>query len=1051
MIKKVKSANGVLCIFLLVLAYSNVFGQEYDITRFDDDSGLPQSYVYSISQDSLGNLWISTGENLFSYDGFTFNPVQLPDSIPDRMISCCLRDGNVIWFGHAGGTVSCYNGKNFAIANESNKGFGRITNIVKGPDGKLWLSSSGKGLFTIDRKYKKVDMVFGKPAGEQISSFSFLLSGGMLLGTSSGAALWTGKTDPFELEKISGIPSSPVSSIVRAGKNQVYYISTENDGIYSLDLQKGSHEIRRIDSELNIQGVQSVFCDSKSNIWVSSFGKGLVKISSVTGEAMVFNTSNGFSSNNVKTVFEDREGNIWCGNFGDGLVRFTTRFFSVSQFERDSYGSNVISIYTDDRTRWIGTDRGLLKLSAQNGSIEKFYGPTGGLMNDSVTALTYHKGKIWGGTGSNGIFSVDVATGNLGKYSLSDGKLENSITCIVSCNGNLCIGTKKGLCIFNPGDGSKKWYTINQGLPHNYIIHLYPDASRLWISTKSRIVSYLEKGLVEKLTFDMGNSMATCSAILKDPLGRIWAGSNGSGIFIVEKDSVFNLTAEHGLISDFCYSLVFDGKHVWAGHKGGLSRIDISDFNIRRVKRFQNLKDVRFNQDAAIADKSGNLLFGTDAGLVFTNTIDNIERSEPPLLNITSVRINEEEIDVEAGKIVLPPGNYRIRISYLGSSLTDPEEVSYQSILNGYDRDWSEISSERSVYYPGLGAGDYTFLLKASSGQGIVTENPLKLEISVKMPVWKEWWFFPVMVVLWTSLVWVFLKRREKLLLREKSILEEKVKARTHEIECQKKEIEKQRDEIDEINLNITSSIRYARQIQKALLPPREILDRNLPENFIMHRPRDIVSGDFYWMAEKDGKVVFTVADCTGHGVPGAFMSLLGITLLNEIVNLAGITRSDQILNELRRRVVYCLSQQKRDIVTHDGIELSLCVLDKKARTIQFTGGMNDMIRIRDGKLEIIKADHLDVSVSYLELGDFTVRELDYRKGDMIYLFSDGYQDQFGGEFDKKFLKPHFYTTLVEIHKRPVLNQKELLEQKLSDWMKNHPQTDDITVMGIRF
>lgn len=1057
MIRQVKRDTGryqlLLYILLFVFKYTIVFGQDYDITRFDDDGGLPKSYVYSISQDSLGNLWVSTGEDVFSYDGFTFNSVRLPDSVSGNLITCCIRDGHLIWFGHADGTISCFDGKYFTIIDGENKAFGRITGISKGPDGQLWLCSTEKGLFTIDRNNKKVDRVIGNPSGEQVSSFAFLPMGGLLLGTSSGAAFWTsGKKDLLSTEKIAGIPSSPVVSIVKAGNTSLYYIATENDGIYSFDSESLRQEIRRIDAEQNIHGVQSVMYDSKSNIWIASFGEGLIKISSETGKARLFNTSNGFSGNNVKTIFEDREGNIWCGNFGNGLVRMSTRFFSVVQFERERYGSNVLSVYTDDSTRWIGTDRGLLKLDAMSGNVEKFYGQGTGLKQDSVTALTYSVGKIWAGTGSNGIFSVDIATGKLAKYNISNGILENSVTCIVSCNDNLCIGTKKGLCIFNPVDGSIKWYTINQGLPHNFINNLFSDdESRLWISTKSRIVSYLERDSTGKLPFDMGNSMATCSAIFRDPLGRVWTGSNGSGIYIVDEDSVFNLTSEHGLFSDFCYSLVFDGRHVWAGHKGGLSRIDINNFNIRRVKKFQNLTDVRFNQNAAIADENGNIMFGTDAGLIFANGNDVNDSSEPPLLNFTSVRINEEEVDFETGKIVLPPGNFRLRITYSGNTLTDPAEVSYQSILVGYDQDWSAISKDRSVYYPGLGDGYYTFLLKASSGEGNVTTDPLKLDIVIAKPLWKQWWFFPAMVLLWTTLIWLFLKRREKMLLREKRILEEKVKARTHKIESQKKEIEKQRDEIDEINLNITSSIRYARQIQKALLPPREILDRNLPENFIMHRPRDIVSGDFYWMAEKSGKVVFTVADCTGHGVPGAFMSLLGITLLNEIVNLAGITRSDQILNELRRRVVYCLSQQKRDVVTHDGIELSLCVLDKKKRTIQFTGGMNDMIRIREGKLEIIKADHLDVSVSYLELGDFSVKELDCRKGDMIYLFSDGYQDQFGGEFDKKFLKPHFYTTLFEIHKRPVLNQKEILEKKLSDWMKDHPQTDDITVMGIRF
>ena len=155
---------------------------------------------------------------------------------------------------------------------------------------------------------------------------------------------------------------------------------------------------------------------------------------------------------------------------------------------------------------------------------------------------------------------------------------------------------------------------------------------------------------------------------------------------------------------------------------------------------------------------------------------------------------------------------------------------------------------------------------------------------------------------------------------------------------------------IDEKNANITSSIKYASHIQNAVLPPIELIDKLLPDSFILSKPKDIVSGDFYWLAEKDNKIVFAVADCTGHGVPGAFMSLLGITLLNEIVNIQGITRSDAIVTKLREEVIHSLQQSRKDIATSDGMDIALCVLDKHQKRIQYTGGMNDLVYIRDRK-----------------------------------------------------------------------------------------------------
>jgi serine phosphatase RsbU (regulator of sigma subunit) len=255
---------------------------------------------------------------------------------------------------------------------------------------------------------------------------------------------------------------------------------------------------------------------------------------------------------------------------------------------------------------------------------------------------------------------------------------------------------------------------------------------------------------------------------------------------------------------------------------------------------------------------------------------------------------------------------------------------------------------------------------------------------------------------------------------------------------------------IDEKNANITSSIRYASNIQKAVLPPIELIDKLLPDNFILSKPKDIVSGDFYWLTEKDNKIVFTVADCTGHGVPGAFMSLLGITLLNEIVNIKGITRSDTIVTELRYSLIHSLQQSRKDITTSDGFDIALCVLDNQQKRIQFTGGMSNLIYIHDGNLSVVRADRNSVCVEYGNSGPFTMKEFDYKKGDVLYLFSDGYQDQFGGRQDKKYFVHRFYVELLDIHRLPMSKQKEILEKNLKEWMGDNVQTDDITVMGIR-
>jgi len=316
--------------------------------------------------------------------------------------------------------------------------------------------------------------------------------------------------------------------------------------------------------------------------------------------------------------------------------------------------------------------------------------------------------------------------------------------------------------------------------------------------------------------------------------------------------------------------------------------------------------------------------------------------------------------------------------------------------------------------------------------------------------LWKKWWFYSVLAALLVGLVYSYIKWRLHRLIKEKEILEEKVLKRTNEIECQKNELALQRDMIERKNASITSSILYASQIQNAIFPPEEFIHKLLPDNFVLSLPKDIVSGDFFWIAEKDNRIIFTVADCTGHGVPGSFMSLLGITLISEIVNILGVVESDEILTSLREKVIQTVQQNRKAITTSDGMDISLCVLDRKRHTLQFSGGMNDLIYIHHGKVQVLEADHISVSILYADYGKFSKKEIQIEKGDVLYLASDGFQDQFGGKRDKKFMRHRFHDLLAEIHELPMPVQKEVLEKRLHEWMGSTIQTDDITVMGIR-
>jgi len=302
--------------------------------------------------------------------------------------------------------------------------------------------------------------------------------------------------------------------------------------------------------------------------------------------------------------------------------------------------------------------------------------------------------------------------------------------------------------------------------------------------------------------------------------------------------------------------------------------------------------------------------------------------------------------------------------------------------------------------------------------------------------------------------------------------LEQKVKERTAEIEKQKEEIEAQRDsleeqrnmlseanaslahaykEIEEKNKHIEDSIHYAKRIQTAILPPDKYVDSLLHDYFILYMPKDIVSGDFYWLTRKDGRVYIAAVDCTGHGVPGAFMSIVGHDQLDHSVNVVGARKPADILNALNKGVTNTLRQSKSEVTVKDGMDIALCSIDYEKNKLEYAGAYNPLYLFRNNELMTLNADKFPIG-AFLgeELRQFTNHSLELNKGDMIFLFSDGYADQFGGPKSKKFMIKRFRELLHEIHPLPVKKQKEILEKTFLEWKKDLQQVDDILVIGIK-
>jgi serine phosphatase RsbU (regulator of sigma subunit) len=274
--------------------------------------------------------------------------------------------------------------------------------------------------------------------------------------------------------------------------------------------------------------------------------------------------------------------------------------------------------------------------------------------------------------------------------------------------------------------------------------------------------------------------------------------------------------------------------------------------------------------------------------------------------------------------------------------------------------------------------------------------------------------------------------------------LEEKVRERTERIEKQKEKIEEQKK-------HITDSIFYARRIQNAILPSFQYIDKYIPDYFILYLPKDIVSGDYFWMHEVDGLAMIAAVDCTGHGVPGAFMSIVGFNQMNYAVTVKKARKASEILDALNEGVISTLNENKSEGSIKDGMDMALCVFNFKEKKAEFAGANNPLLLVRDNQMIKIRGDRFPIGAFESDKAQkFKNNEIDLHDGDCLYLFSDGYADQFGGLENKKFMSRRFEEMLLQISSLPLETQKGILVEKLREWMGSNEQVDDILVIGIK-
>ena len=1041
------SAFKRISLFLVVGLLSSfaLQAQIYQFRNYGLEQGLPHRWVYTINQDPSGYLWMGTGTELARFNGFEFESNPTGDSLPTDLIYSSFHDSrDRIWFGYDDGSITVL--ENNKISNVENTGLSsRITAIAEDSRGNILIASQQNGMQVVDNSG---NIILWQDSFKftTITAMAPGRDGELLIGSFEGLYNYSyseGK-EPELIGPVTGFPRVTVDVIRNFGEKGIF-AGTREMGLFHLQEETAEgYTVVRPGSQslLGSARVQSVSLDKRENIWVSTWGQGAFKISNyfnpgINNEIRRISMANGLAANHVYGIFQDREDNYWFNTF-DGLSMLIDETFSFFPSFGEPFGKNIFAVHSDNNSIWLGGESGLLQIG-KNFEGAQFHGTGRGLPFDRVKALTScNRGDLWIGTEDYGIYRLVQGSEKAESFHQSANSLENTINDLI-CHDNILIAaTSNGVIEFNLSNGEIKNYRTNEGLTHNFIRSIYNDnENNDWVSTRGNRLMDITNNTVISTGVEL-----EFIAVTQDNTGNIWAATGRNGIIKIANDTIIQISSSDGLHSDFCYSLITgpDGD-IWVGHRLGLSRVNPETFFVRTYGTEYSISgDVNFNSVHKTSE--GILLFGTTEGLVSYNVSNEKPSFSPPLLNITSLLISDEEYGSPAG-VSLPYGSYKIRIEFIGLNFADPGKVMYQYKLDGYDLDWSDLSPQRYAYYSRLDDGNFTFLVRAYSAEGVVTETPMSLLISIEQPFWKKWYFYLSLISLTILLIYMIIKIRERNLRLEKERIEIELEIRTREVVEQKAEIEHK-------NKDITDSINYAQRIQASILPPVSKIEENFNESFVFYQPRDIVSGDFYWFDKTtESKFLIVCADSTGHGVPGAFMSMIGTTLIKDICMREDVNSPSEVLATLDMEITSTLNQNSMGKST-DGMDITVCEFDLKTHYLRFSSAMRPIMILHKGEMLYLRGSRSSIGGYINEEKEFENQGYQLQPGDIVYLFSDGYTDQFGGPLGKKYKIVRLKNLLSDICMKPMKEQQEHVRNNFNLWKGDFEQVDDVLFMGIK-
>lgn len=858
-------------------------------------------------------------------------------------------------------------------------------------------------------------------------------------------------------------------------KDGSIFIATQEIGFYRYFVRNGTPIIAEVKSRYDnyLKNSQIIGGRLLHNglFALNTVRNGLIIIDSKANIIQIIDQNSGLRDNEVKQVFQDNNNQLWLAlNTGISMINYNSGVW-VYDYNTGLFG-NIQSVALHKKNLFVGTSIGLFKRNIYPSDkifkffsqVEDFNAGVHEMISVGNTLVIGSKEGLFGWEERRGVFQIaeiDASAiywsdkrkllfvgGEDGFYIFSNTPSwkqkamyeELSISNPISIAENLSYeGKNTELWMGSLSEGA--WnLIIKPDLSYELDVFMGIEASleQTWVKPfmfENKVLFGVAMGLMrfvdEKEISTMADSIADNTVALRGFFHYVDIKDKGT-IAVLQLKKSFDKVW-----------LCADNKLYYGNDLNSLTHLPFQTIDMGRVY-------------SILPQDSVTLWVGTDDGLVRVITNQRTDYSGKLVVNISKILTSNDSIIFHAfdnsivlEKTVLPYSQNRIILNFSSIYEENNQKALYSYMLDGFDEKWTDWGSMTYREYANLREGDYTFMVKAMDAYGNESEiEYFPFRIS---PPWYRTIYAYIFYGILAILLIILIVKLSIMRLKAKNIqLEKIIEKRTEEIRNQKDEIAKQHKIVVNQKEAITSSIKYASRIQNALVPQEEFLKEFIPDSFILWQPRDIVSGDFYWIKATPPYVSLVAADCTGHGVPGAFMSMLGIAFLNELAQREDPEQVANVLEHLRVYMKNTLGQTGDRYEQKDGIVLAYCTLNLETNTLYFAGANTPLWLIRNNELIEYKSVRNPIGIHPKEI-PFEAYQIQLEKGDAVYLFSDGYVDQFGGPNGQRIGKKHFREILLNICNLSMTEQRAALDNFLKEWMTDEfNQIDDILVMGFR-